>query len=132
MRGASAAEEILQHSTQPNLRVFVVWEPILWGDWHHPTTGTLARISDARAAQFWDPGHIVAQELKRAMKPETSLPKPKCCTANGFYWDMAAIFPTGARSNGALPQPVFFDGAVVSQASAIKQKLKELSPSEGR
>jgi hypothetical protein len=106
--------------------VFVVWEPILWGDWHRPTSGTLARISDARAVQFWDPGHLVSQELQRATQSGTTLPNSKCCIANGFYWDMAAIFPPDAHAGAALPQPAFFDGAVVGQAAAIESKVKEL------
>lgn len=119
---------ILQHTAQPNLRVFVIWEPILWSDWHPPTPATLARIPDWRAAQFWDPGHLVSREMQHAIHQGTTLPRPKCCIENGYYWDMAAIFPPDARANDALPQPSFFDGAVVGQASAIQKKLKELLP----
>jgi hypothetical protein len=117
---------ILSRNTNPNLRVFVVWEPILWGDWHRPLSRTLARISDSRAAQFWDPNHLVSQELKRAIQTGSPLPKSKCCVAFGFYWDMAAIFPADAHARAALPEPVFFDGEVVPRAAAIESELKEL------
>lgn len=39
---------------------------------------------------------------------------------------MAAIFPPEARADGILPAPVFLDGELVGQESAIHSKLKEL------
>jgi hypothetical protein len=108
------------------MRVFVVWEPILTGDWRRPTTRTLARIPDSRVAQFWDPDHLIAEELRRAAESNVRLPKPSCCVDHGHYWDVAAIFPPDARANGTLPAPVFFDGEVVGQETAIRTKLKEI------
>jgi hypothetical protein len=115
------------------VRVFVVWEPILSGDWRRPTTRTLARIPDSRAAQFWDPEHLIAEQLHRAVESNPHLAKPSCCVNRGHFWDMAAIFPPLARANGTLPSPVFLDGDVVRQESAIRSKLKEiLSPESPR
>ena len=39
--------------------MFVIWEPVLPTDWSSPSTATLRRISDSRAAQFWDKGDDV-------------------------------------------------------------------------
>ena len=114
----------------PNVRVLVVWEPILNGDWRRPTTRTLARIPDSRAAQFWDPDHLIAEELRHAANSNERLPKPSCCVNRGHFWDMAAIFPPEARANGTLPAPVFLDGEVVRQESAIRSKLKEILSSQ--
>ncbi len=112
------------------MRVLVVWEPILNGDWRRPTTRTLARIPDSRAAQFWDPDHLIAEELRRAANSNERLPKPSCCVNHGHFWDMAAIFPPEARANDTLPAPVFLDGEVVGQESAIRSKLKEILSSQ--
>ena len=97
----------------------------MWGDWHRPAQGTLARIPDPRAAQFWDPDHLVSEELKRVIQSSGRLLQSKCCIESGFYWDMAAIFPRDAPASAALPQPAFFDGAVIGQAAAIERELKE-------
>jgi hypothetical protein len=86
----------------------------------------LARIPDARAEQFWDPDHLIAEELHQAVASSGNLPKEKCCVSHGHFWDMAAIFPADTRAVGALPAPIFFDGEVVGQESAIRAKLKEL------
>jgi hypothetical protein len=112
------------------VRVLVVWEPILNGDWRRSTTRTLARIPDSRAAQFWDPDHLIAEELRHAANSNERLPKPSCCVNRGHFWDMAAIFPPEARANGTLPAPVFLDGEVVRQESAIRSKLKEILSSQ--
>jgi hypothetical protein len=108
------------------VRVFVVWEPILAGDWRQPTTRTLARIPDSRAAQYWDPEHLIAEELRRAVESNPHMARPSCCVSHGHFWDMAAIFPPEARAHGILPAPVFLDGELVGQESAIHSKLKEL------
>ena len=112
------------------MRVFVVWEPILTGDWRRPTTRTLARIPDSRASQFWDPDHLIAEDLRRALESIASLPKPSCCVDHGHFWDTAAIFPPEASANGTLPPPIFFEGTVVGQESAVRSKLKEILSSQ--
>lgn len=104
----------------------MVWEPILTGDWRRPTTRTLARIRDSRAEQFWDPDHLIAEDLRQAVASNARLSRQKCCVSHGHFWDMAAIFPAEAQAIGALPAPIFFDGEVVGQESAIRAKLKEL------
>jgi hypothetical protein len=108
----------------------VVWEPILTGDWRRPTARTLARIPDTRAAQFWDPDHLIAEELRRAIESSARLAKPSCCVNHGHFWDMAAIFAPDARGDGSLPAPVFFDGEVVGQESRIRARFKELISSQ--
>lgn len=106
--------------------MFVVWEPILTGDWRRPTTRTLRRVSDSRAVQFWDPEHLIAEELRGITERDTRLPKPHCCVSHGHFWDMAAIYPPEARAKGVLPAPDFFDGTVVARETAIGQEVKAL------
>jgi len=60
LQGASAFEKLLAEERGQNIRVFVVWEPVLWTDFGAPSTATLKRISDPRASQYWDKGHIVS------------------------------------------------------------------------
>ena len=54
--------------------VFVVWEPILPTDWSKPSTSALARISDGRVRQFWDPNHTLSAVLKKAQETGTLHP----------------------------------------------------------
>lgn len=80
--------------------------------------------------QFWDPDHLIADELRRVVEISSKLSKPSCCVNHDHFWDMAAIFPPGARANGTLPSPVFLEGEVVGQESAIRTTLKEILSSQ--
>ncbi|MGH9864306.1 MAG: hypothetical protein ACRD4H_02705 [Candidatus Acidiferrales bacterium] len=127
LRGASAVEEFLAGFKNPRLEVLVVWEPILPTDWQKPTSGTLARISDPRAAQFWDPNHVVAREINQDSPPSAALPEPHCCQSRGFYWDMALIYPPNAVWTTKLPSPQFRDGTVVRVTPELAKLLPNIA-----
>ena len=80
------------------MRAFVVWEPVLPTDWGAPSTVALKRISDGRAAQFWDKGRLVS----KAMGEHDD---------KSIVWDHIAVYAPGSRWN---QQPALFaDGPVV-------------------
>jgi hypothetical protein len=104
--------------------VLVVWEPILATDWRSPSGSTLARISDQRARQFWDPKHLVAEQLSRIAneKPQA---EPECCVNKGNHWDEAILYaPPSKWSEG--PTPVFWNGPVVKVIPRLESMLREL------
>lgn len=107
------------------LRVLVVWEPMLPTDWRKPTSGTLSRISDGRAVQFWDPGHLVAHEIERDDSPSSLLPAPECCEDNHTYWDMAILYPDSATWSAKAPAAIFRDGPVVRVTPQVAAKLSQ-------
>jgi len=92
LRGASAIQRLLDRGTDPKLRVLVVWEPVLATDWRAPSGSTLARISDRRARQFWDPKHLVSLQLSRIRMAKPGQQEPACCQDEGFYWDEAILY----------------------------------------
>jgi hypothetical protein len=104
--------------------VLVVWEPILPSDWRPPGRGALARISDSRARQFWDPQHLIAQAVARA-ESQSGRTRPACCFDNGFLWDEALLYPPGASWTGA-PPAVFWDGPVWKVIPALETSLRSL------
>lgn len=109
------------------MEVLVVWEPILPTDWQKPASETLARISDPRVAQFWDPDHLIAREVRQDSPPSPALPAPYCCRSNGFYWDMAVIYPPDAAWTTKLAEPRFRDGTVVRVVPEIAKQLRSLA-----
>lgn len=127
MRGSSAIEQALDKWKDAKLRVLVVWEPMLPTDWRKPTSGTLSRISDSRAEQFWDPKHLVAHEIERDDPASPTLPAPLCCEDSHTYWDMAILFPNGATWSAKAPVAVFRDGPVVRVAPDIETRLNQYS-----
>ena len=100
----------------------MVWEPILPTDWTSPSKSTLARISDSRARQFWDPDHLVSRELKVATDKH-SLPMPNCCFDKGFYWDEVMLYAPHSRWNDE-PAPAFWNGPIVKTTSRFENALR--------
>lgn len=111
-----------RHAQKPVV-VFAVWEPILPTDWSKPRTGVLARLSDRRVRQFWDPNHLVAIALKKAEGAGTL--HPACCEKSGFLWDLAAVYAPGAQWRELLPQPIFFDGAVFRKTQELNSVIEK-------
>ena len=105
------------------LRVLVVWEPILPTDLTPPSASNLARIADRRATQFWDPNHLVAQELNRRATAKPPEIKPTCCLNRGFYWDDAILYAQHTRWNDEAPT-FFWDGPVVRVIPALENALR--------
>jgi hypothetical protein len=95
--------------------VFAVWEPILPTDWSEPGPTVLARLNDPRVRQYWDHDHRVATLLKGQ--------HPKCCTRDGFLWDVAAAYAPGETWKNGLPAPFFIDGTIVKNSSTLESLL---------
>jgi len=107
------------------VRVLVVWEPILATDWRPPSGGTLARIADSRARQFWDPKHVVSAELNDRAIRTAPQPKPDCCVQKGFYWDEAILYPPGEHWKDASAS-VFWNGPVLRIVPSLENSLNEV------
>jgi hypothetical protein len=116
-------EEILKRNPDPKLRVLVVWEPMLFMDVTAPSGSTLARISDGRVRQFWDPGHLVSAELTRRRAARPGQPKPDCCENGGIYWDDALVFPSHAKWKD-MPPAIFWNGTIWKVAPELEKAIQ--------
>ena len=109
------------------MRVLVVWEPILATDWRAPGARVLGRIPDRRARQFWDPRHVVAEQLARMAKQRPGEPPPDCCVEKGFHWDEAILYsPHSHWSDG--PEPLFWNGPVYRISASLDKVLLNEKP----
>jgi hypothetical protein len=123
LRGASAVQSVLESNPDPQVRVFAVWLPILPTDFTAPNTSAMARIPDLRVQQFWDPDHLVAKAIAAAAGP--TQPQPDCCEQDGILWDLAAVYPKGARWDNALPAATFLNGPVGDVKDGIGAILRK-------
>jgi len=80
----------LQNEQNTDIRVFVIWEPVLPTDWLAPSTATLKRVSDIRAQQYWDKGRFLSKALGEADK-------------KSIVWDQVRVYGRGATWSGAAP-----------------------------
>jgi hypothetical protein len=83
----------------------------------------MARISDARASQFWDPNHLVSQQLTRMAK-EKFLAEPGCCRNQGNQWDEVILYPPAAKWSGGS-KPAFWNGPVVRALPDLEPMLRD-------
>ena len=120
-------EAKLKQMPNANLRVLVVWEPILLTDWGRPGSAALARISDPRVVQFWDRRHLIAQELRRRILASpariSSWDGP---LSSEILWDAVAVYPPKVAWSNA-GSPAFFDGPVYGVTERVKKNLLDLA-----
>jgi hypothetical protein len=90
----------------------VVWEPVLLTDWGAPSTATLSRISDGRAAQFWDKERLISHLMGEHNR-------------SSVVWDYIAIYPSGAIWKERPPQALYGGGPVVRVIEAGRAALAQ-------
>jgi len=93
-------------------------------DWFPPTAGVLARISDGRVRQYWDPDHRIAKRV--GADAGLSKTKPECCEDDGIPWDVAAVYAPDSMWTDRMPPAVFLNGPVVAVADDIAKTVKSL------
>ena len=96
-------------------------------DFTSPSSSSLARIADPRANQFWDPNHLVAQELNRRASANPPQPKPACCVGRGFYWDDVLLYAPHTFWRAESPAS-FWDGPVIRVIPALETALRNMMP----
>lgn len=93
-------------------------------DWRPPSSSTLRRVSEGSVRQFWDPHHLVAGALNQIVKQKPPQPEPSCCFDNGFYWDDAIFYQTGARWEDP-PASWFWNGPIIHAIPALEKSLND-------
>ena len=81
----------------------------------------LNRLSDGRATQFWDKGHVLATRM--AQDARSPQPKHECCVSKNHLWDLVAVYPAGANWETQMPTAVVFNGPVVYFDDQIRDAL---------
>jgi hypothetical protein len=118
LQGASAAGQLLHESSDKNIRVFVIWEPVLITDLAPPSTAALARIPDLRVSQYWDR----QRALSHAMGEHDR---------STIMWDRIAVYAPGELWQDAPPKPVYSDHPVVKVIGGAKDAIQRLSTNAG-
>ena len=113
MQGASATEQLLQENNGANVRVFVVWEPVLASDFAAPSTVALARIPDVRASQYWDRKRALSHLLGEHDR-------------STVVWDSIAVYAPGTLWQEAPPKPVYSNGPVRDAIKGAKNSITGL------
>lgn len=108
------------------MKVIVVWEPVIESDRSAPATPILKRISDPRAAQFWDPERFISRLLGE--KNEETI-----------VWDQVFVYAPGEKWTQTPPQPLYtgrpivkvipkFEAALAGPAAFLRYNRSHESP----
>lgn len=110
-QGASVIQsEVLEQIDDPSLRAYIAWVPILPDDKQSEAAGSMTRISDGRAAHYWDE----ERALPDLVAPV--LPLPEGWPA----WDVYLAYPPGVRWEQAPPAPAFWHHQLGDEPAAPK------------
>jgi hypothetical protein len=113
---------MLHDMSGKDVKVFVVWEPVLPTDLSAPSTAALARIPDLRAAQYWDRQRVLSHLLGEHDRPSV-------------VWDYIAVYAPGTMWQDTPPKPAYSSHPVryviADAKDAIQRLLNAASPSTG-
>ncbi len=124
LRGASAAEKALRADTT-SLRVLVVWAHFTPSDGRIGTPGTkvLARVSDPRAAQYWDDHRLLSRTMVRDLPADTLRSVAQLNADSPVAWDFVALFRPGVRWLDRFPIPDWAGRPVVDVVGSLSRHL---------
>jgi|SRR5579859_2664974 len=104
---------MLREINSQYVRVFVIWEPVLATDFFAPSTTTLARIPDLRAAQYWDRKRALSHFLGE--HDDASI-----------VWDNIAVYAPGALWQDAPSKPFYSDHPVRNVIGGARNAMQRL------
>lgn len=93
-----------------DIRVFVVWEPVLPTDWLAPSTTTLGRVADVRARQYWDRGRLLSKAMGETGR-------------RSIVWDRVLVYDRGVTWSNTPPAAAVSAGPVVDAADQFAAGL---------
>ena len=104
-------EQILERYPQADLRVYVVWLPVMPLD--NNRVAVTDTMPDRRATHFWDNERSVSDELARAYGSPGQL-----------LWDEVFVFGPDAKWGSGPPRPLGSGSPVVAAVGTLNRLLK--------
>lgn len=99
---------VLDPISDPSVRAYVVWVPILDSDRGAPDQETCSLVLDQRAAHFWDAEGALPGLFNRTLRLPGSDPA----------WDVYLVYPPGLRWDDNPPTPVYWEHQLPGGAAA--------------
>jgi hypothetical protein len=89
---------VLREKGAANVRVFVVWEPVLDTDWGRPSPSLTGYVTDRRAIHFWDHDRKLSAWYGGPARLDALAGERKIAfRMQDVLWDAALVYPPGAR-----------------------------------
>lgn len=108
------------------IRIFVVWEPVIFTDAFRPGDRALARkIPDSRATHYWDPKKTLSKEILRSPWTQKYAVRGG---PTGTVWDWVACYPAGVRWGPHFPEPVLQAFPVIDAKDRVREWIGRAMP----
>jgi hypothetical protein len=89
---------VLRENHRRDLRVFVIWEPVLETDWGTPSPSLTGQVPDPRVMHFWDRDRRLSAWYGGAQKlPALAAVEKVGFSMNDVIWDTALVYPSAAH-----------------------------------
>jgi hypothetical protein len=132
LSGIAAFGKAIADHPDADVRVLVVWLPVLESD-QGPPEDTVRRVfRDPRIVEFWDPDRLVSPRMiDRAMRILRAKGEEPDFDASVIAWDVAMFFPAGAAWEDPFPTPAWSDAPVEQAVPRVRRALGPARPTHG-
>jgi hypothetical protein len=116
---------VLRANPGAQVRVFVIWEPVLSTDWGTPSPTITANVPDPRAMHFWDPEHRLSAAYGDAPQLERlAAIRNVSFRMKDVIWDAALVYPPGTKWGSPAD---LLAAPVVKYREALAEALAKLA-----
>jgi hypothetical protein len=130
VRGASALGDLLDKYPSADVRVLVVWEPVILTDIGKPVRAVRRPLSDPRVTEFWDERRWLSPRMiERAAIIAREKGKEPPLGSDDIAWDVIAMFPPGTLWEDPFPVPSWYgEEPVVRSLGPVEDALSSPRP----
>lgn len=128
VRGASALGEVLKRHPGADIRVVVIWLPVLVSDTGPPTKRVRGPLQDRRVIEYWDPDRWASPKMmQRATMMVHARGEEPDFDPEGVAWDLIALFPPGTVWEEPFPAPSWYGAPVVDALEEVEDQVSALN-----
>ena len=130
MRGASALGDLLHKYPAADVRVLVVWEPVILTDIGKPLQAVRRPLADPRVTEFWDEKRWLSPRMiERAAMIARGKGEEPPLGPDEIAWDVIAMFPPGTLWEDPFPVPSWYgEEPVVRSLGPVEEALSSPRP----
>ena len=130
MRGASALGDLLHKYPAADVRVLVVWEPVILTDIGKPLQVVRRPLADPRVTEFWDEKRWLSPRMiERAAMIARGKGEEPPLGPDEIAWDVIAMFPPGTLWEDPFPVPSWYgEEPVVRSLGPVEEALSSPRP----
>ena len=127
VRGASALGDVLAAHPEANIRVMVIWLPVIPSDQGPPARKVRKPLRDPRVIEFWDENKWASPKMiERATMMARARGEEPDFEPDAIAWDLIGLFPAGVGWEEPFPTPSWWGAPVVDSLEPVEEHLRNV------